>query len=76
MVKLEVVDEGNDELIQYLDDIFSGLMHGGGKYNLTHLEDTDYNAKTESALQLLGQAERRSNKRSAKKATKIPISSA
>ena len=30
MVKLEVVDEGNDELIQYLDDIFSGLMHGGG----------------------------------------------
>lgn len=45
MVKLEVVDEGNDELIQYLDDIFSGLMHGGGKYNLTHLEDTDYNAK-------------------------------
>ena len=34
MIKLEVVDEGNDELIQYLDDIFSGLMHGGGKYNL------------------------------------------
>lgn len=45
MVKLEVVEEGNDELIQYLDDIFSGLMHGGGKYSLTHLEDTDYNRK-------------------------------
>ena len=45
MVKLEVVEESNDELIQYLDDIFSGLMHGGGKYNLTRLEDTDYNRK-------------------------------
>ncbi len=44
MVKLEVVDEGNDDMIQYLDDYFLRSHARGGKYNLTHLEDTDYNA--------------------------------
>ena len=48
LVKLEVVGQEDDELEQYLDDIFSGLMHGGGKYSLTHLDDADYNEKLDT----------------------------
>lgn len=42
-IKLEIANQPNDDLIQYLDDIFSGLMHGGSKYQLTTLDDEDYN---------------------------------
>lgn len=47
MVKLEIVEqtEKGDFLIQYLDEIFYGLLHGGGRYQLTHLTDKDYNEK-------------------------------
>ncbi len=44
MVKLEIAGQEEDELQEYLDDIFSGLMHGGGKYDLTVLSDPDYTA--------------------------------
>lgn len=47
-VKLEVVQQGDDELIDYLDDIFSGLLHGGGKYELTKLDDADYQEKLQT----------------------------
>ena len=56
MVKLEIVgdtDKG-DELSQYLDDIFSGLMHGGGKYQLTTLSDPNYNQKLEQLYEFWG----------------------
>ena len=38
-MKLEIAGQENDEMIEYLDDIFDGLMHGGGKYNLTRLNE-------------------------------------
>ena len=31
-IKLEISGNVNKSLIRYLDDIFDGLMHGGGKY--------------------------------------------
>ena len=35
----------NDVLIKYLDDIFYGLTNGGGKYQLTTLNDQHYQKK-------------------------------
>lgn len=35
----------NNSLIRYLDDIFDGLMHGGGKYQLTKIDDQKYQNK-------------------------------
>lgn len=45
LMKLEMAGQESDELQQNLDDIFSGLMHGGGKYNLTKLDNKDYQDK-------------------------------
>ena len=42
MVKLEVAGKGDNDIEKYLDDIFDGLIHGGGKYHLTSLKDEDY----------------------------------
>lgn len=42
LVKMEIAGEPQDDLIDYLDDIYSGLMHGGGQYNLTRLDDKKY----------------------------------
>ena len=44
-VKLEIAGEPNDELIQYLDDILSGLKYADGHYDLVSLPDTDYQRK-------------------------------
>ncbi len=44
-VKLEITDNPNDELIQYLDDILSGLKYADGHYDLVSLPDTDYQQK-------------------------------
>ena len=38
-IKLEISGNANNSLIRYLDDIFDGLMHGGGKYQLTKIDD-------------------------------------
>lgn len=54
MVKLEIVDQGNDDLIDYLDEIFSGLMHGGGKYKLSPLNDDDYQKKLNALYRYWG----------------------
>ncbi|RHS95677.1 GGDEF domain-containing protein [Erysipelatoclostridium sp. AM42-17] len=45
VIKLEIAGQSNDDLIVYLDDIFDGLMHGGGKYDLTILPDKSYQNK-------------------------------
>lgn len=45
LMKLEIAGQESDELEEYLDQIFDGLMHGGGKYNLTKLEDDTYQTK-------------------------------
>lgn len=41
-IKLEITGNPNDELIQNLDDILSGLRYEDGHYNLTRLDDKDY----------------------------------
>ncbi len=45
VIKLEIAGQSNDDLIVYIDDIFDGLMHGGGKYDLTILPDKSYQNK-------------------------------
>lgn len=44
-VKLEITGNPNDELIQELDDIISGLRYEDGHYDLIRLEDKDYITK-------------------------------
>lgn len=44
-IKLEISGNENDVLIKYLDDIFYGLTNGGGKYQLTTLNDQHYQKK-------------------------------
>lgn len=41
-VKLEIVGQGNDDLIVYLDEILNGLKYESGKYNLVSLKDEAY----------------------------------
>lgn len=44
-IKLEITGTQNDELIQYLDDIISGLRYQDGHYNLIRLKDEAYQEK-------------------------------
>lgn len=44
-IKLEITGNNNDKLIEYLDDILSGLRYEDGHYNLIRLNDKDYQKK-------------------------------
>ncbi len=44
-IKLEITGTQNDELIQYLDDIISGLKYQDGHYDLIRLKDETYQEK-------------------------------
>lgn len=44
-VKLEITGTENDKLIQYLDDILSGLKYQDGHYQLIRLNDVTYQEK-------------------------------
>ena len=44
-VKLEIAGLENDELIEYLDDILSGLKYQDGHYDLVKLHDKEYQNK-------------------------------
>ena len=44
-VKLEIAGLENDELIEYLDDILSGLKYQDGHYDLVKLHDKEYQKK-------------------------------
>lgn len=44
-VKLEITGTKNDELIQYLDNVLSGLKYQDGHYDLVRLKDENYQAK-------------------------------
>lgn len=46
-IKLEITGTQNDELIQYLDDIISGLRYQDGHYDLIRLKDEAYQEKLE-----------------------------
>ena len=49
-VKLEMAGRPNDDLIDYLDDILSGLKFADGHYDLVSLEDADYQAKLDAQM--------------------------
>lgn len=51
-VKLEVTGNPNDELIQYLDDILSGLKYQDGHYDLIRLQDDNYLQKLDVQIAL------------------------
>lgn len=42
LIKLEVVDQPNDELINYLDKIMAGLRFGGSEYDLIYIHDKQF----------------------------------
>lgn len=44
-IKLEITGTQNDELIQYLDNIISGLKYQDGHYDLIRLKDETYQEK-------------------------------
>ena len=44
-VKLEITGNQNEELINYLDDILSGLRYQDGHYDLVRLYDKEYQEK-------------------------------
>ena len=44
-VKLEITGNQNEELVQYLDDILSGLKYQDGHYDLVKLHDKEYQDK-------------------------------
>lgn len=44
-VKLEVIGNSDDELIEYLDNVLADLKYEDGEYNLVSLRDTDYQKK-------------------------------
>ena len=50
-MKLEMAGRQNDDLIQYLDDILSGLKYEDGNYNLISLDDKDYQKKLDEQIQ-------------------------
>lgn len=41
-IKLEIAGQANDELIDYLDEIVTGLRYESPRYHLVKLEDEDY----------------------------------
>lgn len=51
-VKLEITGNENDELIQYLDDILSGLRYADGHYDLIRLDDDNYQQKLDVQIAL------------------------
>lgn len=51
-VKLEITGNQNDELIQYLDNILSGLKFQDGHYDLVRLNDINYQNKLDVQIDL------------------------
>ena len=51
-VKLEITGNENDELIQYLDNILSGLKFQDGHYDLVRLNDVNYQNKLDVQIDL------------------------
>lgn len=53
-VKLEVISNSDDELIEYLDDVLADLKYEDGEYNLVSLRDTDYQKKLDIQIDYWG----------------------
>lgn len=50
LVKLEITDAPHDKLIQYLDDILTGLKYGTGEYGLIRIPDDTYQNKLDEQV--------------------------
>ena len=53
-VKLEVIGNSDDELIEYLDNVLADLKYEDGEYNLVSLRDTDYQKKLDILIDYWG----------------------
>ena len=54
-VKLEIANNPNDELIEYLDNILNDLKYEDGEYNLISLNSTDYKKKLDLQINFWNQ---------------------
>lgn len=50
-VKLEIVGQENDGLIEYLDEILEGLKYETGRYNLVSLDDKVYQSDLDAQME-------------------------
>lgn len=50
-IKLEITGSVNDDLIEYLDDILSGLRYEKGSYDLVRLDDDEYQKKLDTQME-------------------------
>ena len=50
-IKLEITGIANDDLIEYLDDILSGLKYEKGSYDLVRLDDDEYQKKLDTQME-------------------------
>ena len=50
-IKLEITGNKNDALIQYLDDVISGLKYEDGHYQLVRLKDAAYQEKLDAQME-------------------------
>ena len=50
LVKLEITDAPNNNLIQYLDNILTGLKYGTGEYKLVRIPDDTYQQKLDEQV--------------------------
>ena len=53
-VKLEIADQGNDEVIEFLDDVIHGLRYESTKYDLVQLKDAEYLSDLDAQIQVWG----------------------
>lgn len=50
LVKLEIAQQPNDGLVQYLDEVIADLQYGDGEYKLVVLENMDYQEKLNTLM--------------------------
>lgn len=48
LIKLEITQNQNDDLVQYLDEVLAGLQYGDGAYELVVLGDEAYREKLDT----------------------------
>lgn len=55
LIKLEISQRSDDDLILYLDDILTNLKYGNGSYDLVVLDDEAYNEKLDTLISYWGE---------------------
>lgn len=54
-VKLEIVDQGDDEVIEFLDEVTQGLRYKSAKYDLVQLKDDEYLSELDAQITVWGE---------------------